>query len=58
MRHTAICGLSGDTVLLPHYHINGMITENKITEQKKCVLISLQSFSKTFPLKEEMREIG
>jgi hypothetical protein len=48
MRHIVICGLSGCTILFPHYLINGAIF-GKMLLNTKCVFwFSVQLLSETF----------
>ena len=43
MRRIVICDLSGSTIFLPHYLINGKIFF-KVTEHKICVLLLRTTF--------------
>jgi hypothetical protein len=38
------CGLPGGAMFFPHYLINGMTVGEKVTEHKKCILISSATF--------------
>ena len=46
--YIVICGLSGCTIVFPHYVINGSIFEKKIFNHKMSVLIFVTTFSETF----------
>ena len=46
MSHIDICGLSGSTIFLALYLINGAIFNKKVTEHKMCVLIFFTTASK------------